>query len=61
MGYFNLNMLNMAMDLAFEDQTYEDMAVKFFEHYIRSVEAINKTDGKLFTLDIIVHFQNFIM
>jgi len=45
MGYFNLNMLNMAMDLAFEDQTYEDMAVKFFEHYIRSVEAINKTDG----------------
>lgn len=39
-------MLNIALDLAIDDQTYEDMASKFFEHFTQISDAINQmSDG----------------
>ncbi|UJB69613.1 glucosidase [Acaryochloris sp. 'Moss Beach'] len=41
MGMFCLNMLTMALELAQENPVYEDMATKFFEHFIYIAEAMN--------------------
>lgn len=41
MGMFCLNMLGMALELAQENPVYEDMATKFFEHFIYIAEAMN--------------------
>src|SRR5438045_4284150 len=38
---FTLNMLGIAMELASEDQAYEDVASKFFEHFVHITEAMN--------------------
>jgi hypothetical protein len=45
MGYYTLNMLNISIDLAFEDRGYEAMAVKFFHHFVMAVDALNKENG----------------
>jgi len=45
MGYYTLNMLNMSIDMAFEDRGYEAMAVKFFHHFILACDALNKENG----------------
>ena len=34
-------MLNIALELAKVDPTYEDMASKFFEHFVSIVDAMN--------------------
>ena len=36
-----LNMLTIAMELAHEDSSYQDMATKFFEHFVYIAEAMN--------------------
>lgn len=36
-----LNMLEMALELARENPVYEDMATKFFEHFIYIADAMN--------------------
>jgi hypothetical protein len=41
MAMFSLNMLAMAMELAHEDSSYQDMATKFFEHFVYIAEAMN--------------------
>jgi hypothetical protein len=41
MAMFALNMLEMSMILATHDDTYEDMAVKFFEHFCYIASAMN--------------------
>jgi hypothetical protein len=41
MGMFCLNMLTIALELAGEDPSYEDIACKFFEHFIYIADAIN--------------------
>jgi hypothetical protein len=41
MGMYCLNMLVMAMELARENNAYEDMASKFFEHFVYICRAIN--------------------
>lgn len=41
MGVFSLNMLTIALELAREDKTYSDMALKFFEHFLYIAHAIN--------------------
>jgi len=46
MGFFSLVMLGIALDLAIEDPSYEDMASKFFEHFISIVDAMNALGGK---------------
>jgi hypothetical protein len=45
MGMFCLNMLEIAMELASIDPVYEDVASKFFEHFVRIAHAINDMGG----------------
>ena len=45
MGMYCLNMWTIAMELAKVDSSYEDMASKFFEHFLYIAEAINYTQG----------------
>jgi mannosylglycerate hydrolase MGH1-like protein/glycosyl hydrolase family 63 len=41
MGMYCLNMLAIALELAREDSAYEDVASKFFEHFVYIAHAIN--------------------
>ena len=41
MGMYCLNMLSIALELARADPAYEDVATKFFEHFIYIADAIN--------------------
>jgi hypothetical protein len=41
MGMFCLNMLAIALELAKDDQAYEDVASKFFEHFVYIARAMN--------------------
>ena len=45
MGLYCTSMLSMAMELAREDPAYEDVAVKFLEHFITISQAINAGEG----------------
>ncbi|MEO7653396.1 MAG: glucosidase, partial [Bryobacteraceae bacterium] len=42
MAMFTLNMLAIAMELASCDPAYEDVASKFFEHFVRITDAMNR-------------------
>jgi hypothetical protein len=44
MAFFCAEMLIMALELAQHDLSYEDMASKFFEHYVAITDAINTID-----------------
>ena len=48
MGMYCLNMLAIALELAKEDPAYEDVASKFFEHFVNIAHAMNDmgTDGR---------------
>jgi len=48
MGMYCLNMLAMALELAKDDMAYEDVASKFFEHFVHIAHAMNDigTDGR---------------
>ncbi|MEO8227121.1 MAG: glucosidase [Gemmatimonadota bacterium] len=41
MAFFCSTMLSMALELASADPAYEDMASKFFEHFIAIIDAMN--------------------
>ncbi|QQS39882.1 MAG: glucosidase [Acidobacteriota bacterium] len=41
MAMFSLNMLSIALELALKDRAYEDVASKFFEHFIFISDAMN--------------------
>jgi hypothetical protein len=41
MGMYCLNMLAIALELAKEDAAYEDVASKFFEHFVHIAHAMN--------------------
>jgi len=45
MGMYCLNMLAIALELARENTVYEDVASKFFEHFVYICEAINNLGG----------------
>ena len=45
MGFYCANMLGMALELALVDPVYEDLASKFFEHFIAVCDAINTLGG----------------
>ncbi len=45
MAFFCGTMLSMALELAREDKAYEDMASKFFEHFVSIASAINSFGG----------------
>ncbi len=42
MGMYCLNLLGIALELAKKDPVYEDIATKFFEHFVYISAAINK-------------------
>jgi hypothetical protein len=46
MAMFCLNMLAIALELAKEDPAYEDVASKFFEHFVNIARAINDVGKK---------------
>ncbi|MEW6246393.1 MAG: glucosidase [Nitrospirota bacterium] len=45
MAFYCLTMLAMAIELAQEDLAYEDVASKFFEHFVAIADALNNLDG----------------
>jgi hypothetical protein len=45
MAFYCNTMLSMALELASEDPAYEDIASKFFEHFIGIADAINTLGG----------------
>ncbi len=46
MGMYCLNMLAMALELAHEDPAYEDVASKFFEHFVYIARATHNRGGE---------------
>ena len=46
MGMYCLNMLAIALELARENSAYEDVASKFFEHFVYICEAMNNVGGQ---------------
>ncbi|RDB16730.1 hypothetical protein Hypma_002430 [Hypsizygus marmoreus] len=45
MAFYCLNMLNMALELAKHNPVYEDIASKFFEHFIFIADAMTYKEG----------------
>jgi hypothetical protein len=45
MAFFSATMLSMALELAREDPAAEDMASKFFEHFVFIADAMNRLGG----------------
>ncbi|MFN0127304.1 MAG: MGH1-like glycoside hydrolase domain-containing protein [Verrucomicrobiales bacterium] len=45
MAFYCLTMLSIALELAQENAVYEDLASKFFEHYVHIADAINNLGG----------------
>ncbi len=45
MAMFCLNMLTIALELAVRDRVYEDIATKFFEHFLYIAAAMNNIGG----------------
>ncbi|MBI3768686.1 MAG: glucosidase [Deltaproteobacteria bacterium] len=45
MAFYSATMLSMALELAREDPSYEDLASKFFEHFVAIVDAMNELGG----------------
>jgi hypothetical protein len=46
MGMFCLNMLAIALELARKNRVYEDVATKFFEHFLYIAGALNNLGGE---------------
>lgn len=46
MGMFCLNMLTISLELAVYNSAYEDIALKFFEHFLYIAEAMNNIAGE---------------
>ncbi len=44
-AFFCVVMLDISLELALHDDIYEDMASKFFEHFIFIVDAMNQLGG----------------
>jgi len=45
MGMYALNLMRIALEVALEDPSYEDVASKFFEHFIHIAESLNQFRG----------------
>jgi hypothetical protein len=50
MGMFCLNMLTISLELAVHNSAYEDIALKFFEHFLFIAEAMNNIAGQRISL-----------
>jgi Mannosylglycerate hydrolase MGH1-like glycoside hydrolase domain len=45
MAMYTLNLMRIALELALEDAVYEDIAAKFFEHFLYIAEAMTNIGG----------------
>ena len=45
MAMYTLNLMRIALELALEDHVYEDIASKFFEHFLYIAEAMSNIGG----------------
>jgi hypothetical protein len=45
MAFYSATMLSMALELADGDPAYEDVASKFFEHFVSIVDSMNRFGG----------------
>jgi hypothetical protein len=45
MAFYCATMLAMALELARDDKSYEDIASKFFEHFVAIIDAMNSLGG----------------
>ncbi|MBV7329862.1 glucosidase [Chloroflexi bacterium TSY] len=45
LGFYSLMMMRMALELAAESPIYQDVATKFFEHFLRIATAMNNRGG----------------
>jgi hypothetical protein len=45
MAFYCATMLSMALELASDDPSYEDIASKFFEHFVAITDAMNRLGG----------------
>jgi hypothetical protein len=50
MGFYSLNMLHIALELARENPVYQDLATKFFEHFLSIAHAMTDQGGQGFSL-----------
>ncbi len=50
MGKFSLDMLTIALELATTDPAYEDIALKFFEHFLYIANAMDNIAGESISL-----------
>jgi Glycosyl hydrolase family 63 C-terminal domain len=46
MAMYTLNLMRIALELALEDRVYEDLATKFFEHFLYIAEAMTNIGGE---------------
>lgn len=46
MAMYCLNLMRIALELALHNRVYEDIATKFFEHFLHIAEAMNNIGGK---------------
>ncbi len=45
MGFYSTQMLEIALELALHNKAYEDVASKFFEHFVAIADALNNIGG----------------
>lgn len=50
MAFFCLGLMRMALELAREDNTYESLATKFFQHFVYIAHAMKKRDERPYEL-----------
>ncbi|MBV8589750.1 MAG: glucosidase, partial [Acetobacteraceae bacterium] len=46
MAMYSLNLMHIALELAIENHVYEDIAIKFFEHFLYIADAMTHRCGK---------------
>jgi hypothetical protein len=50
MGFYSLGMMQIALELAKEDPVYEDLATKFYEHFLGIAHAVTRCGGQAYSL-----------
>jgi len=46
MGFYSLGMMRIALELAWDNPVYQNLATKFYEHFLRIAHAMSGQDGK---------------
>ncbi len=46
MAMYALGLMDMSLEIAHEDRDYEDMASKFYEHFVHIAESLNQLGGQ---------------